>query len=580
MTVTNKMVFYSTAVLFAIFLSIRLWNLAAIPAAISHDEIYYLSEARAIAVSGSDTSGTWSPFSLTAANPLYAELPGTLLAPAAAVFSQNPVLAGRITHVILGTLLALLLGLIARLLLQTQDLTVKNIVFLSTFCIASFNPWLFQFSRMSFDAVLSLFFYFLALYLLLAFQGWKKTLAILPLLIGFFCYQGLKVIFIPFVFGAVFFSWQQRKKDLLPLLAVMGFSVMLFVIYIVRLQSQEAGGRINDLIFFDSSYTQAQVLKQRQQAIDSPLLRYFVNDYSVILERFIATYLESFNPTQLFYTGESIRNPFSVWTHGIFYVLDAVLIILGLYFLCTRKKLRTACLFLIFCAVIAPLPSAINATGTWILFRSSLLFMVGILLSGIGLGFLIATQRKFIWLPVIALYLLLVSRFLLQYFVAYPVIGTQGQYFAQRVLASYVARVPDKQVVVFAPEEKFVFETILVFNNWITEERIPEINQAFQTKKYQIQNVTVRSGCIEPIAGENTIVIAHATVQPCEGTAESLPIYTQIPSLLDSGGIYKIYNDVLCGGHDLGRFSSVRKMVFAVEHLETSELCKHFVIYN
>ena len=560
---------------------VRLLGIQSTPPAISHDEIYYASEAKALAVSLSDTSGTWRPWYLTAANPLYAELPGLLMSPAALLFPQNPILAARLTHIFAGTLLVLVLAGLA------YALTEKKSVFFATLFIASWNPWIFQFSRMGFDALFSLLFYCTAIWLIIVQQNYKKLWSIPFWFIGFFCYQGLKVIFVPLVVLTVGYVYIREKKMQLSLYIILFFSLTLFAIYALLLSNQEAGGRIADLIFFDTNYTTAEVLKRRQQSLQHPLLRYFINEPTIITERFLRNYAESFSPIPLFLQGEPLRNPFSVWTHGIFYFLDVILIAVGLFALYARKTTKAAFWFLVLAAAIAPLPSAINATGVWIMFRSSFLFMVALIVGGVGLAHLYEKLHKLLFLTFFAVYLVLIARFMVQYFITYPFIGTSGQYFAERVLADYTRRNPEANITIFVPEAKFVFEAILVFRNLIVKTNIADINSAFLTKNYVIGNVRVTSECLSTSNDPNDVYIAFATVGFCEDqqNAESLLIdrntrYTQIPSLLDSGGIFKIYNDTLCSGHDLGRFSSIQKNVFAVEQLSDAAFCQNFVIYN
>lgn len=575
--------------IFAAILMTRLYKIQSVPSVISHDEIYYTVQAKTLALTGKDPAGTWVPWQLTAADPLYAELPGVVMTPAHWLLPHNAVLASKLTFAVLGSALALMLGAVAYVITRSRA------SFVITTVLAAVNPWLFQFSRMGFDALLSLFFYFLGFLVLLNKKSQFRWLASIPFVLGFFQYQGLKIIFVPFVFLSILYVWlneqltfaDMKKKTKRSTLLSLGFvaiaAVLLMGWYTVRTLTRPDTGRSqSDLITSDKGKITSWVDVERQQAIETDVAHLFSNKFTVVLNQFAQQYVASFNPVPLFITGEPLRNPFSVWKWGMFYALDALLVLLGIYAVTTHPKLRPAAWFLLGLLVIAPLPSAINGKGLWVMFRASLLVPAFIVLAGLGLTSLMSRRRAIVAWLCIGLYALSVARFGYEYFYKYPVYGTQGKYFAERVISSYTSRNASQPVLILADEPKFMFESLLTYTNAITPSAMPAIQHSFQTDHYAVAQVSVENRCVDlNEVATGKIIIADSSIPLCNDHADAQALLsratiTHIPSLLDSGSLYTVYNDQLCGGFALDRYSHVDTDVFAVEQLSTQQFCESF----
>ncbi|MEN8253446.1 MAG: glucosyltransferase domain-containing protein [Patescibacteria group bacterium] len=582
-----KKYYLALFLVFLLSLFLRFYNLESIPPAITHDEIYYAAEAKSIAVSGSDTSGTWRPWSLQPAHALFAELPGTIMAPAAFIFPNSPVLAARATHAFLGSLFPLILAVVALSLFKDKKLA------LITAMITAFNPWFFQFSRMGFDAILSLFFYFLGLLILLNTKKYWRLLSLPILFLGFFQYQGLKIIFPPliFLFVAYLFSIDYDKKKSLfkniifqkSSLIILLLSLLLFITYIFNLSSQSAAGRVDDLIFFNRDLLSQELFAIKQASIPNFSQRIFTNAISTVASYAVKGYVSSFDPILLFVHGETVRNPSSVWTVGNFHLFDAILILIGFVYAWTLKKWRKAMIFIVSLILIAPLPVAINSVDIWVLYRSSLLYPLLIILSSIGFYFL-WQKNRLIKFFLIIVYLLSISSFLYQYFYRYPVYSTKGKYFAKRVLANHIKRSPDNQkYIILADESEFLFSSLLVFNNLINKENILAINTAMQNQDYNLSKINIQDNCIDlsQIDKASTIV-ADDSVTFCADAVKDQVVgrNTSIVSLLDGGWIYRIYNDQVCGDYELERFLKLEENLLAVEKLNQEIFCKNFLTNN
>lgn len=590
MTVRNRWLLVLLVVL-AFAIGARLLFLRSIPAFFTHDELHYISEAQSLVVSGSDMTGTWKPWQLRPTNPLYAELPSAIMAIGNLLFS-DVFLKARAMHILIGVLLPVVLGGIG------WTLTGRKPVFWWTVLLGLFNPWLFQFSRMSFDALFSLFFYSLGILLTLRLSNRWRFVSIFSFVLGFYQYQGLKIIFLPLLFvtfGYVIWrDWPEKQKVTvkhvftqlqrsyldLALMALVG--VFVFGFFLTRLPSQSAGQRVNDIIFFNNTLLSNKVNDQRLLSLEDPLGNYSVNKATVITQEFITKYAQTFDPSQLFVRGESVRNPFSVWTRGMFYPLDIVLVVAGAYILITKKSWRKALVLLTAFVLIAPLPVAVNSIDTWVMFRGSWLVVSILLLMGIGADTL-WRQLNSGWLRVGivligAVYVLGMANFASEYFYRYPVYGTKGTAFAERVLASYINRLPDdKRVVVLVDEARFVFESYLVYNDLITDANMPAIRKAMNESVYTLDNVTFSTDCLDTTAFADDVVFINNSANV---TCDQKPVpslqqpYAKIPSLLDNGAQFTIYNDPVCSKYALRPFVHVTdRNVLDVERQENHIFC-------
>lgn len=575
--------------LVAVGLFFRLWQLGIIPPAIVHDEVYYAVEAQTVALAGQDPSGTWHPWELRPAHVLYAELPGTLFS-LGTWFSKTPLIAVRLTSVVGGVVLSLSIAWLMWGLFKKKNLA------LVTSALALFNPWIFQFSRMTFDPLLSLVFYYLGLAILFNTKKWARLWALIPLVLGFFQYQGLKIIFIPMVMIAlaylVYQEWPTRKENVLallkkfmPLVAILAVSLVVMASYVVRLQSQTASTRIGDILFFNEAYVSRLVDEQRRLSVLTPLTPLFTNKLTVITWEFLYKYVHAFHPILLFVVGEQVRNPFSVWSLGLFHVVDVWLIVLGVAAIWQRKEWRSKGIFLLALAAIAPFPLAINTIEAWIIFRACLLFPILIMVAALGWDLLWSQPKVWVKGGLVMVYGLAILWFGYHYFFRYPIYATGGGAFGERVMANYLHRLsPNASAVVLGDQAEFLFYNYIFHNRLITTENLPAINTAMQSRHFSLQNVTFDTRCVS-FKGEEgaNVILTDATNVICDGesTASSSAKVTNIVSPIDSGALFRVYNDPLCTQYSLNNFSRVQDWkTLDIENLSDEEFCKQLLTYN
>ncbi len=409
-------------------------------------------------------------------------------------------------------------------------------------------------------------------------------------MIGFFQYQGMKIIFLPIVLVTFGYAvWRSNyseqssqahspKSSTWSMMTVLIVCVSVFGWFLFRTAiSPDTTRTQSDLIFSQKSTIAAQVDTQRQQALASPLSNLFSNKYLFIGQQFGLQYLASFNLNQLFLTGEPLRNPFSVWKWGMFYPFDLLLISFGWFVLARDKKRLPEFVFLLLLLLIAPLPSAINGKGIWIMFRSSLMIPVLLIVAGTGLAELLKRVHFSFSYIIVGIYLVGVTMFGYEYFFKYPIYGTEGKYFAERIISSYIQRQPAKvdQILVLADEPKFVYEALLTYGSLINQTTLEQVRSSFVTEQFAVNKTLVKNDCVPSLTSDNQVIIGNAATPRCGELAQANPL--AIASLLDSGAHYFIYNDTLCSGYSLNRYPRVNGSRLEIESLSDAEFCQTFI---
>ncbi len=579
--------FWLCLVVFIFSFAIRIYQISSIPAFVVSDEIQYISEARSLGISGRDLSGSWSPLSLTSASGWYAELPGSMMLPATLLFWNDPMLSAKVTHVLMGSFIPLLLGGIALSVFKNKRMAA----FILT--LAAINPWLFQFSRLAFESYFSLFFYLLGMYVFLAFSDWKKLWALAPFFLGFFQYQGHKLLLVPFVLLLALYLFADRflekKKWAVQLskleratIVIVLFSLILTGIFIYRLPSQAAGERTTQISFLDSEGLSTEVNAQRQASITNPLQPLFTNKATVFIHDATAKYLGTFNFVYLFSGGANSSDSWAVTSHGKFFLLDILLIIAGLTYF-SDKKYQRGLTLVIALLLISPLPGMLATGPLWATFRTAFVIPFLLLLAGAGAErFYTLFGRKF-FTAVAVVYILFTLPFFYDYFFRYPIYSTGDVYFYNRVMASYVKRSDrSDKTLILADETRHLFITLLFYNGWLTKETYPGISAALNSNLYIIDNLEVRENCFDPeLIIENPLVLVQRHIGNCAGVDESSTQYTDkisIPSLLDSGEVVRVYGDTLCSQYPLNSYSQVTTNSFTIETLSDKDFCQTYFI--
>lgn len=569
---------FSLVVIVALALFLRIIWLDKVPIGISDDELDYVFNAKAVFLTGKDITGTWNPLLLTTP-PLETpkgETPYLIVAPLIGPLPFS-LFNARLPYAFFNTIFVVVLYLLAYRLFGKTPAIITGFV-------AAINPYMIYFGRTAFDAPLASLFFFFGLLILIVSRGWKILFAFLPFFLGFYSYIGTKLIFIPFTIICIFFSWFviNEKKYTKQYIVLAFLMVSIFVYYILSsmvFQTNKSSTRLSELATPFSSSVIQTVDEQRKLSVVNPAQELFTNKITVFTRQALEKYFGVFSTQFLFLYGDG-RSTFSVWQHGMFYYLDLLFILIGLYALYKKNKqilfLLAAILF------IAPLPSVASSVGTTYPIRSTLLFPALILLIGCGISHVISSVKffssKFLPIIITLLYIMLLSNFLYIYFFRNPVYNSEGFNFSARVLSRYidlakhegqnVTIIADSTGIASSPSKQHLFYT-----NSYNRESAQEITYFLRNKVSKYGNLTI-TNCPEKFPN-NTIITIYDS--QCMNLGKN-PNRLSIAQLSDGGEIYKIFNDRVCNEYKLGRYpTGVKLHDFEVEKLSKSEFCLKFI---
>ncbi len=532
--------------LLAIFL--RIYKLTSIPIGITHDEINYILNAKSLFYTGKNIPWTSSAlFSIGEKNfdVVISEIPSILISPIVGPLPLN-LFNARIIYALISSL-----NIIGFYVLAKNLFNSKKIGYLASILIAV-NPWSIHFGRTAFEINFAFFFYTFALAFFFAKTKNHLKISFLFFLLGFMSYLGAKLMLLPIILVLVIYN-SFNKISKIPnkqLIVFTGSLVLLFILYSATISLQPVGSRKNELIFFDKGNIAEIVNQQRRDAFTSSINSLFINKSLILITRIINVYIESYSTKFLFLTGET-RGAYSFWQHGPFYIIDFFLITLGIYYLGKQKNNVTIFIFGIL--LIAPLVSAIDLVEQSYVMRSFPLFWGLPLLTTLGICQLykFLKSRKFLSLLFGFIYLIFVLNFLHLYFYRYQIYASDGWFFSEKILAEYVRREKDNNLIyIYTTEPKIVFESYLFYtNSYNSKQNIKEINKQMETKNFSWEGVVFTNECNQDSKSNFTILIDKKMNCLQKKKADS-----QILSLSDAGFMYNIYNDNLCSHTNLSQY--------------------------
>lgn len=552
-----------------ISLALRLIWLDKIPTGLSNDELDYILNAKSLFITGSDISQTWNPLSLKPPTSSFpqAEIPPLLTFIPIGILPLS-LFTSKLIYAFFGVATVLTLYLITKKLLGEKAAFFVGLV-------ASFNPWLIYFGRTAYDTPLAILGFLLSLYSLLMFKGWKILLAFPFLFIAFYSYLGTKLIYLPFIFITIFYSWYivNKKKFVRQYLALLALSLLPFVFFISSVFSTQRAGELSTP--FSSSIAET-IDYERKLSVQNPLTNVFSNKIVVYTKVSLEKYLNAFSPKFLFINGDD-KGLFSVWTHGVFYYTDTLFLLIGLIVLLIKNK-RLALLILSL-ILISPLPSVFSNLGQSYAIRSQMLAPFLIFLVGLGLYTSIYDSklkfRRHILIGIIVLYVFQFLNFANIYFFRNPIYNSEAFNFSSRILSKYLSLQKGEVHVVngtpATPLKHYLFYTDSLNNN--TTENIKEI---FKTKKFEYDNLKFVD-CRNLNASSNSLVVFDAGVK-CENIF-SYKNYLSIPLLGDGGEVLRIVNDTTCSKYKLKRYpQNLTLKDFEIEKLNEKDFCEKFII--
>jgi len=568
-------VFLGLIVLLAAFL--RLPFLNNVPNSITNDQTYYILNAKSFLATGADLSGSVNPFQLflfqyPSVGMVQAELPFFLQFPLLS-FLPMSLAAVILPNALLSIATVLLFFLIGKKLFDQ-----KTALFISF--AAAINPWFIFTGRTVYEIVPAVFFYLCGFYILLIAKKWKILWAFPFFLLAFYSYIGTKLLFLPFIVLMVIYCYfvVHKKQYAKHYLTLIGLACVTVFFFFFQLQHQPTASRLSEIITPDNAYIVSQVDGVRKQSMQNPVTTLFENkmtDYSRII---ILNFFNIFNPSYLFANGDTF---FSLYRHGLFYMVDLVFLLIGSFWLYTRKN--KLFLFFLFGILLSTIPQIIHdpQAGGNFTPHITLLFPFFIMLIGVGITKVTEIPQKSFRIGALflvgILYLFSLGNFLNVYFYQFP-LQTGVFDFSSRVLSRYLtlAQEQNQQVTVYSVSSEIIFKKYLFYSNSYTNSSAKTINQSFQTKNFTMQNVHF-VGCPSldhPITTEGIAIVDTLCGLMPDGESN------KIGQLKDSGATFHIYNDEICSTYSLKPYIAWLKLQdLTVEKLDAKSFCETFIIH-
>jgi len=559
-------------ILLALFLRF-LW-LNEVPNAIGGDELTYILTAKSIFLTGTDIKGTWNPLSVFLFQyPSYilpqAELPYLLFTPIVGLF-QFSLFNARLTTAIFSILTVILVYFVAK------ELFGKRIAVISGL-IAAINPWLVYIGRTSYESTFAMCFYLLGFLVLLKAKNWKIIWSVPFLFLAFYSYIATKLIFIPFVLIAILYPYffiNKRKFGKQYLIVFLLSLIIVFVFaYIIK---QSPSSRLSELFTPGSPVIAKQVDLARKMSIENPLTNVLENRGTMYLRIIVSKIFATLSPQYLFVEGDSF---FSLLRHGLFYVLDALFLLLGLVSVYKRSlKVFFLLVSIVFISIIPHIFHNADLENFTPHITLAFPFLIIFIAAGID-EFIGYFKNKllfyFVSLCIFILYLLLLINFLNIYFYQNTLRGNFD--FHVRLLSKYMSLSNEngQKIDLYSARSHDVFIKYLFYANQFNKNNLGLVKNAFVNDKYNFIDINFL-GCnnqIDPTKTNKTIVYEAE----CGANTRDFE-HLIIPRLSDGGESFRIFNDKICQGFSLKPYpNSLKISDFAIEKMSKKQFCETFI---
>jgi hypothetical protein len=555
-----------------------------LPPGMSNDEVEYTLSSKTYALNGTDLSGVSFPESLfvTKTLGLISPVVPLILSPMHMVISLTQHTA-RLPYVILSVFTAAILGYLSYLLFKNKAVAYISVI------LFLLNPWSIFFSRFAVEGAFTLFFFLLGITLFIRLDGWKLAFPLAFLILGFFTYHGAKFILLPVALILVAYKMikthdftLKKAVPYISFLLITTLAIILFAVINSLFSTSIVADRTKDIVFLNNDLLSENVNSFRKQSINTPINGLFINKATESIRIFADNYLSAFAPQTLFLNGDP-RIIYAFYYHGLFYLLDLPLIIVGFVALWSKKR----SLFLTLIApliLIAPIATAVSTVGKSVANRSFLLLPLLIMVSSYGLysvyTYLPKKSYKNIFIILISVGLIIsYANFMFLYLARLPVLAQENYSTSQRVLAKFLNTqdfVKNQKVIVISSEPRQNYTQTIFYSapdkqNRLLKNTAIEISAA----NYQIDNIVFTRNC--PTTLSKNIIYILKNEYKCDAFIGEKAQYS-IVDQKDAGPIYNIYNSSACTGVELTGWNNYHNFSdYAIEAMDKKTFCQRWI---
>lgn len=380
-------------------LALRVINLSNTPSGFHADEASFYINSLAIAETGADEDGNKFPISLSSYIDPKPALYSYFQAPFT-VFIADKIFAARLPAVLL-SLASLIFSY-----LFVKELVEQKIALISTLVLA-ISPWHIVVSRGTHEVIASFLFLLIALYSLIKLQKNLKKNDLLHFgtfflssFLSMYFYHSAKVLLPLLVLTLLTYYYKKSKKFINKSLLIL---VILIATGIGSIVIQESGSRFSAVSIFTDSATQDHLVQQiygLHNQLPTNITRIFYNKGQAYLMGIASEYFAYLSPDFLFLNGGKPTR-YIVPSHGMLYLLEAPILIFGLY-LAVRKKDKQSLIFfsLIF---LSPLASSITTQETPSIIRSFPMILGFSYFIALGIKSISEIEKRLVRIPMLVI---------------------------------------------------------------------------------------------------------------------------------------------------------------------------------
>ena len=436
--------------------------------------------------------------------------------------------------------------------------------------------------RTEFEVNFYTFFFLLGFLILLKNNKWKIFYSLPIYLFGFFSYTGGQLVFYLFIIITLVYHYLASNKERIKPYLLYGLTISLVLISYIYLtfHNQTLLTRGSELFLPTNRIVSQEVDKKRLLSVPSDFNKLFVNKATVYSRDFLEKYLDAFSPVTLFLNGE-FRAAFSLQEHGNFYIIESILMLLGISYLLSFKK--KVAILLLFIILISPITSGLSQVEHSYSQRAGLMYPYMIIFIACGITFIFDafSNKKYKYLVsvlLVGVYLVLFLNLIYLYFFRFPIYASDGWFFQDRILSKYIENSNkinnEGNIVVFSSEPKITFEEYLYFTNLYNAKTVKIINNSINKGEYSYGNVTFTNSCIAVKDNGNDVLI-YDDLLDCPINKKGVLRITRFQDVLEK---YLIKNDTLCSQYKLGRYVSTEAFKnFDLDSQNVQEFCRNWI---
>jgi len=577
-TLIKSNLFLIGIIVIAIFL--RFLFLGEVPNGIFNDELTYLLISKSIIISGSDITGTWSPLSLFLfhyppggfqTSLIQAELPYLLFLPAIWLFGLT-MFGAFVTNAVAGVALVIVIYLL------TKRSLGKEVALIASF-FTTINPWLIVSSRSAYESIYAVLFYLIAIYIMLIAKRWYILLALPFFLLAFYSYIATKLIFLPLIFITCLYGYffvNHKKYGLQYIILCVVSTLFSTFFFFAQLHS---GSRIAEVLSINNPYINQQVNSIRETSIANPLVPFFTNKVTFFFSIILTKLFKTFSFDYLFISGDSF---FAIWRHGLFYIIDAIFLLIGIPALYLKqRKLFWLLLSLIGISVVPQLFHSTDVNN----FTPHIALLIPLFLIVMAYGLwqvvnvkILKKYTTYFLSGMICIYFLFTVNFFIIYLFQNPIVGNFYD-FPSRVLAQYILQArKTSRVIVYTNLPTELYKKYIFYTDGLNKSSLGKVRQSIinPSSNFTLQNIqftscpTVR----KPLVPGTTAIYNLNCNLPQQDKH-----HVSIVQITDGGEVYGIYNDSLCVGDTLERYpTDIHLSYFQPEKSVAKDFCKKYIM--